>query len=237
MRRLVLLLSLLVAASALASEPVTLTGRVLIQNAGPRTVLAFIESDDTGITHVLRLSAEEAFPQNPVSWQFDRAHVEIGADRFVITSAAQRMSVIFAVTLPAPAPAKGLVDGVQPESAAPRTDLASVPEHNAVLLRGYWLSSRSVAPGQSIAAIKRSPKIAALFCDVSVSGDVCDDMGGTGATGTGPATSCSSGGSDAISCSCTSGSTGCTVTCGSGYYACCKDCYVLNGPNCRCVKN
>jgi hypothetical protein len=232
-----LILSLLIAASALASEPVTLTGRVLIQNAGPRTVLAFIESGDAGITHVLRLSAEEAFPQNPISWQFDRAHVEIEANRFVITSAAQRMSVIFAVTPPAPAVEKNLVEGVQPESAAPRTDLASAQEHNVLLLRGYWLSSRSVAPGQSIATIKRPPKIAALFCDATVSGDVCEDMGGTGSTGTGPATSCSSGGPGAIACSCTSGSSGCTVTCGAGYYACCEDCYVLNGPSCRCVKN
>jgi hypothetical protein len=236
MRRSALMLSLLIAASALASEPVTLTGRVLIQNAGPRTVLAFIETDGVG-THVLRLSAEEPFPQNPVSWQFDRAHVEIEADRFVITSSAQRISVIFAVTPPSPAVTKSLVEGVQPESAAPRTDLASAPGHNALLLRGHWLSWRSVESGQSIAMIQRSPKIAALFCDATVSGDACEDMGGTDTTGTGPGTSCSSGGPGATFCSCTSGSSACSVTCGAGYYACCKDCYVLNGPSCKCVKN
>jgi hypothetical protein len=196
MRVASLVLSLLAAMPALAAE--TLTGRVLIQNAGPRTVLAFIETGDDGITHVLRLSAEEPFPQNPVSFQFDRAHVEIETEHFVITSAEQRMRVIFAVT-----PGAG---------------------HNATFLHGHWLSSKTIAAGPSIATIRRSPRLAALFCDA------CDDMGETG-------TSCTSGGPGAISCSCTIGTTGCTVTCGAGYYACCKDCYIVNGPICKCVKN
>ena len=157
------LLPLVFAASVFAAEPVTLTGRVLIQNNGPQTVLAFIEPDDRGITHVLRLSAEEAFPQNPVAFTFDRAHVEIGPDRFVITSAEQRMSVIFAVTPPADATAR---------------EIPAVPD-DALLLRGYWLSSRTVAPGRSIATIRRPPSIAALVCDAGVSGEPCDDMGET----------------------------------------------------------
>lgn len=235
MRLVSLALSLFIAVSAFAAD--TLTGRVLIQNAGPRTVLAFIETGDSGVTHVLRLSAEEPFPQNPVSYQFDRAHVELEAERFVITSAEQRMTVIFAVTPASRVIAKDLADGVQPENAAPRTDIGSAAEHNAVLLRGYWLSSKTVPPGQSIATARRSPRIAALFCDATVSGDACEDMGGTGSPGTGPGTSCSSGGPGAISCSCASGTTGCSVTCGAGYYACCKDCYVLNGPSCKCVKH
>ena len=168
-----LLLALLVATSAFASEPVTLTGRVLIQNNGPRTVLAFIESGNDGITHVLRLSAEQPFPQNPVSFTFERAHVEIEPNRFVITSAEERMSVILAVT---------------PDETAPPSELPATPEHNAVRLHGYWLSSRTVAPGRSIVSVRRSPRIAALFCDATVSGDACDDMGGTDTP-----TSCTSG--------------------------------------------
>ena len=220
-----------------ASEPLTLTGRVLIQNAGPRTVLAFIEPSDSGVTHVLRLSAEEPFPQNPVSWQFERAHVEIDADRFVITSAVARVSVIFAVTSPSAPPVKEAIELVQPENALPATDRIPAPEQNAILLRGHWLAWRGIEAGPSIASLKRSPRIASLFCDATVSGDACEDMGGTGTTGPGPATSCSSGGPGAISCSCTAGSSNCSVTCGSGYYACCKDCYIVNGPSCKCVRN
>jgi hypothetical protein len=154
--------SLLIATASPASQPVTLDGRVLIQNNGPRTVLAFIEPGTEGITHVLRLTAEETLPQNPTSFYFEDGHVELLEDRFVITSAAQRMSVIFAVTtVPLDREKRGPIASVHPEIAEP----AAAPLHHALLLRGYWLSSRTVEGGRPIATVRRPGRIAALFCD------------------------------------------------------------------------
>lgn len=58
--------------------------------------------------------------------------------------------------------------------------------------------------------------------------------GGDGGGKTHPGPNCSSGGPGATSCSSGGSGTGssCTVTCGSGYYACCD----ANGVECKCVK-
>lgn len=212
--RILRLLPVVLTLSALASEPVTFTGRVLIQNNGPRTVVAFIEpAGGRTISHVLRLTAEQPFPQNPISLQFEKAHVELFEDRYVITSAEQRLSVVFGVS---------------------RRAFVRAPDQNLVLLRGYWLSSRTMTPGHTLATVRRGAKIAAQFCDASY--DSCEDDGGTGSTGVGANPSCDSGGRGSVSCSCTSGSSACSTTCGSGYYACCSNCYVVGGPTCKCVK-
>ncbi len=49
-------------------------------------------------------------------------------------------------------------------------------------------------------------------------------------------TLCSSGGEGSTGCSITSPHTGCSVSCGSGYYACCND-GLFSGPSCQCLEN
>jgi hypothetical protein len=197
------------AAVTSAAEPLHLSGEVLIQNNGPRTVIAYVQTGPRVISHVLRVTAEEPFPQNPVSFHFQRAEITVEPDQIVIRNADGDISVIFAVTR------------------------ARDDAHNLVVLSGYWLSQNVVGGDRTITSIRRARDIAAEWCDASVSGDDClfDNDGGSGGT------TCSSGGPGSTSCSCSHGGTSCTVTCGSGYYACCKNCYIVNGQSCKCVRN
>jgi hypothetical protein len=58
-----------------------------------------------------------------------------------------------------------------------------------------------------------------------------DPIGGTGGGG-----SCDAGGIGSTSCSTSNGKLTCSVSCASGYYACCKKGGVLSDPECKCVK-
>lgn len=220
---------------AAAGAPLELTGDVLIQNNGPRTVLAYVQPDSGGVTHVLRLSAEKPFPRNPVSYRFSRAAVTIDSGLLTIMDDERRIAVIFALN-EAPNPEVAALRHLR----ARRHDVSDDEPrlHQVVLLRGYWLGYRTLAPGQYLDTVKRDRKQAAEFCDASFSGDDCIDDGGTGGGGIGGAAAlCDSGGRGSTQCSCSNSSGGsCSVTCGAGYFACCRFCS-SSVPSCSCFTN
>lgn len=235
MRLAVFFLTAVLSATLAAQEVEQFTGEVLIQNSGPRTVLAFIQSDATGVSQVIRLSAEQPFPQNPISFHFQRASIQLGARQVIINSQTEPMNVIFAVT-DLERPEEGIQR--QPASRDCVRDSTVASQSHVLTLRGYWLGRHSMAPGRAIGSLRRPAEIAVQFCDASVSAEDCLDNNGdpgTGGGGSGGAVTCSSGGPGSTACSCGGG--GCSVSCGAGYYACCKDCDVLNGSHCSCVRN
>ena len=85
---------------AASAEPVRMTGEVLIQNNGPKTVLAFIQPNSGGVSQVLRLTAQEPFPQNPVAFHFDDAEVVLDADHAAIVSRSSDVTIVFALSEP-----------------------------------------------------------------------------------------------------------------------------------------
>ena len=211
---------------AAASQLLVLEGEVLIQHDGPRAIQAFIQPDSTGITHVLRLSAEEGFVQNPLSFHLVHGKAIVREDRVTILDENGKLAVVFAL-FEAP---DVHVDIDEPRLG--RARLASGPDRailrDAIVLRGYGLSIQKITPGQYIATVKRSREVAASNCLGCVENP---DPGGGGLGGSG----CDSGGTGSTSCSCSGGVGSCSTTCSAGYYACCKGC-TNNNPSCTCVQ-
>jgi hypothetical protein len=222
---------LILGSSLYAAEALHLSGEVLIQNNGPRTVVAYVQPNGGGVSHVFRVSAEEPFPQNPVSFHFEQAAVIAGAGRITVLDGAGRIAIVLAVA--------GLPED-RPVRESPRiaergtSSMDRLARRNVTILRGYEVGSRTVPPGYLIAAVQRSPETAAQFCTASIFGDECTAADGNAQTNSPPGGGiCNSGGHGSTQCSATNGSHECSVTCAAGYYACCK----YEGPTCSCVKD
>lgn len=209
-----------------ASHPLVLNGEILIQNDGSRAVEAFIQPDSTGITHVVRLSAEGEFAQNPLSFHLARGRAIVRDSRVTIVDDDGKLAIVFAL-LEAP---DVHVDIDEPRMAREKlvggADRAVL--RDATVLRGYGLTIQKITPGQYIAMVKRQREVASSQCLGCVENPDPGD-GGAGASG------CDSGGIGSTQCSCSGGVGQCSTTCSGGYYACCKNC-TRNSPTCSCVK-
>lgn len=206
------------AATEEAASPAVFAGQVLVQNNGPRTMMVFFQRRNAPITRVLRLASETPFPITTLT--FDRATVSVEGGQAVITDADAPRSLVLAL------------DG---------TDIPEFPDDFEVtVLRGYGLTSKRITDRRTIRDVTRAPRVAAedFWCDASFYS--CDDIGGTdGGYGAGGRNypSCDAGGAGATSCSCTGGGQTCSISCGSGYFACCRECYSFGRtPECLCVK-
>jgi len=101
---------------------------------------------------------------------------------------------------------------------------------------GFGLSHTAFESGIAIKRAGRERSVTAEWCDASSDCDGGDTDGGGGGQTTGGSGSslCDSGGVGSSSCSQkTDGSASCSVTCATGYYACCKD---TRPPTCKCYR-
>lgn len=80
-----------------APPPTFLYGEVLIQNNGPRTVLAFVAPQRGAEMQIFRITSEQPFPQNPVSLEMPKGQVTIEHDRTTFYDDSQKRIVIFAL--------------------------------------------------------------------------------------------------------------------------------------------
>ena len=134
--------------------------------------------------HVLRLSAEEPFAQNPISFHFQRANVVIEAERMTIVDDSQRIMIVFAIRRALPDATRPVLD-VPERALLPAQRVQTDPDplglRDVIVLRGYWLSRRAVPTDRKIAGFTRPKEIAAQFCEAWISGDDCllNDDGGT----------------------------------------------------------
>ena len=209
-----------------ASHPLVLNGEILIQNDGSRAVQAFVQPDSTGITHVVRLSAEGEFAQNPLSFHLARGRAIVRDSRVTIVDDDGKLAVVFAL-LEAP---DVHVDIDEPRMARQKlvggADRAVL--RDATVLRGYGLAIQKITPGQYIATVRRPREVASSQCIGCVENPDPGGGSGNGASG------CDSGGTGSTSCSCSGGVGSCSTSCSAGYYACCKGCS-NNNPTCSCV--
>jgi hypothetical protein len=91
------------------------------------------------------------------------------------------------------------------------------------------LTSSSKSGGRKVVTLDELP------CEICMFEQDPYDTGGGGGGG-GTTTTCTSGGTGSVACSITTNQGACSVTCASGYYACCKDRF-LQLPHCSCVHN
>lgn len=101
---------------------------------------------------------------------------------------------------------------------------------------GYGLSHAKFESNIPISRSGRDRSITAEWCDASsdCDGGTTDGGGGGQTTGGSGTMICDSGGVGSTSCSQqTDGSASCSVTCATGYYACCRD---TRPPSCKCVR-
>lgn len=214
-----------------ASQEFHVSGKVLLQSNGPNMVVAFVEPDERGITHVVHVRSATPLAVGAISTVFERAEV-IGRDRrFEIVDLNSGNTIVF--TVDARGAGASARDLPRPRQGRRATEGDARP----LVMVGYEVGYHVMPPGRLIASVQRHPAVAAEQCTPWLGGDDCaagpviSTQSAREPVALGPGT-CDGGGPGATSCSITSiEGRSCEVTCGTGYYACCK----YAGPSCRCV--
>jgi hypothetical protein len=190
-----------------------LRGTVVVKVFGDHAVVIGIISErgkEEGNIDLFRLETEGIL--QPLNVVLKSASVEYRGSELVVMDATSQTFYTFSVS--------------GAEFTAPRAPAG----FNSVRYVGYGLN-HSIRPmsevrpsnGRAIKAQEEPCEWTVCFFDQ----DPYGDGGGGGGS------SCNSGGRGAASCSITVSGSGCSVSCSSGYYACCTQA----GPNCYCNPN
>lgn len=193
-----------------AADYDVLRGTVVVKVFGDHAVVIGIISErgkEEGNIDLFRLETESAL--QPLNVVLESASVEYRGGELVVMDATSRTFYTFSVS--------------GAEFTAPRA-----PEgFNSVRFVGYGLD-HSIRPMSEVHPSKgRAIKAQEDPCEMTVCFFDQDPYGGGGGGGGG--SSCNSGGHGSTSCSVN----GCSVSCSTGYYACCS----TSGPNCYCNPN
>ena len=191
-----------------------LQGRVAIITRSAQTVVIGVDTDGDSLVDDLFWFLSTTAPALHV--YADKAAVEYRGDELVIISADTGEMYAFSV-------------------GAPHVAQRGVPANGAsASYAGYGLNHRMGADVNRISfPARRSGRVKTLDdCDF-----YCIEYQDYGSGGSGSG-SCDNGGLGSTSCSVTVNANSCSVTCTTGYYACCNrssGCCGLGPPSCSCI--
>jgi len=195
-----------------AADYDVLRGTAVVKVFGEHAVVIGIISEsgkEEGNIDLFRLETEGTL--QPLSVVLNNASVEYRGGELVVMDAASQTFYTFSV--------RGS------ELTTPRSPAG----FHSVRYVGYGLN-HSIRPMSEVRSSKgRAIKTLGDPCEMTVCFFDDDPYGGGGGGGS----SCNSGGRGSASCSITVNGSGCSVSCSSGYYACCMQ----GGPNCYCYPN
>lgn len=191
-----------------AAAPVIVRGAVVVKTDAHRAYVAFkAAATDGPADHLFKFWSEANMATTSLSYKDALLNFDPAGHLNILFPDDQR-SITFSV------------EGVKSMPAAPEgfTSTAYV---------GYGLNH---SVGEAARAYKfyfNGPEING--CDVDCVFNLTES-GGSGGGG------CQSGGPGSNSCSLTINGNGCSVSCASGYYACCSRGQTFGPPNCVCIK-
>ena len=168
------------------------------------------------IDHIFTFSPREPYGQ-AFSYHAEKANITFAPDRVTVTAPDRSVLVDVAI--------KG----------EPRNYFKTPPKNALVLLEGIELIHRRVDSAmrldsfdsrETFEGFYRSTGPIEIAPNAPATGEILNPV---------KPQECQSGGEGATQCSC-SGADGCSVTCGSGYHACCN-CQTVTLPTCKCAAN
>jgi hypothetical protein len=231
----VALFSAVTAAAAL--NPAFIRGSAVLKVGGTSRLYLYVESDDAvrtalrqaireesggvigapsvqprGVDHAFVLACDEPIG-GPAVVDLSDAVISVSPGRVVATSASDRTVVVLALS----------------DSPDPANEHFPAG-YNVLRFHGFGLTHKVGALGTPLQKARKF--VARDLCDGVIDPYCVEnlDPGGGGGSGS----SCGSGGSGASQCGCSAGGDSCSVSCVSGYYACCN--CGLFGSTCTCVR-
>jgi hypothetical protein len=203
-----------------ASDYFLIRGSAVIQTVDDHTIRIAVHSfglsGDTptgAVDHVFYFWYGKVLRHLDVSTE--SAGIEYRGDQLTVLAADHEWYYVFDVS-PAEPREGPLVHGNMGEDPGRSRVRADVPPGFAYMIfHGYGLNHQMGAVVNARKLVFGAPHV--LDCDEC--GPLSPDPGGGGGSG---GSSCNSGGSGSTSCSITSNGNSCSVSCGSGYYACCN---------------
>jgi hypothetical protein len=223
-------------AAQVAGEVKSLSGAVAVESVGERQIMIAVDTVNEGrpldglVDHLFRFVAEEPLAE-PVSLRIAHGHLEERGGVLRLGSSEEGRLLLLSLRT---GPAAGRRPGRPGRDHDGEARLREA--YRLAFTGGIELASYFNVPDLRLDDFVADPEggFQATFLPEETGdvpgGDVDHDDGGSGGGG---GTSCTAGGTGATSCSITCNHYGCSVSCGSGYYACCK-CGTLSLPSCTC---
>jgi hypothetical protein len=226
---------------AQGGEVTSLTGTVAVETLHGRQLLVAVDTANEGrdrdgvIDHLFRFSLETPLAE-PISLAFEQATVEVHGGVLRLSAPEAERVLLLAVGGALP-PGERVGRPGRDQSAPGGTNRPA--RYRIALVHGIELATYFGLPALRLDDFLRDPAGGphAVFMADDIGdvpgGDVDHDDTSSGSSGGG----CTAGGPGSTSCSVTCGDRpGCSVSCASGYYACCKCGSYISAPSCTCKR-